>query len=373
MPPTRGRYAAGREARRSQTVCVPLRLGVDAWNLPHDRRGVGRYVRSLLRCWHEGWAKDVELYLVVDAVFAPFVAARYRTAANLPRAKVITRREVGRTRLQCVWFPWNGMSWVSPTVNVATLHDASVFRHPPASQAIALAEQRPFRTAAEHARRIITASAVVKTELTGYLGIAPEKIDVIPDGVDEGFFSAGIAERDGARTRVLFVGEPEARKRLDLVLAALPLVHERWRHSIELVVVGASGRYPMPPLPPTIAVRNLGVVDDSALVQVYREAGVLLYPSVYEGFGLPIVEAMAAGTPVIAADTPVARETGGDAALYFRADDARELAAALERLLIDRELRLTLARRGQARVQDLRWERTAELTLLSIERAVATA
>ncbi|HXW76576.1 MAG TPA: hypothetical protein VEJ20_04125, partial [Candidatus Eremiobacteraceae bacterium] len=126
-----------------------LRIGVDAWNLPGDRRGIGRYVRNIVREWRN--AKEVDVALIIPESLTLFAASRYRAALGDATIPVLSRAASGRGRFDVVWFPWNGMSWIAAGVSVATLHDASLFAHPPADGEFARKEQQPFVTAAEHA------------------------------------------------------------------------------------------------------------------------------------------------------------------------------------------------------------------------------
>lgn len=355
---------------------MALTVGIDAWNLPHDRRGIGRYTRAILECW-SGWERTVvEPVLIVPDRLAWLAAPRYRAAARLPRVRVISRSAVGASRINAVWYPWNGMSWQSPVVNVATLHDASVFLVPASAGTTSEKEQLPFRLAAQRAQRILTDSQFAKQDLVRWLALDPAAVDVIPLGIDAIFAQAAAhaqAQAGAAPTYVLFVGEPEARKGLDVLFAAVAQLPEALRAASEVVIAGASGRYPLPVAPPTVRVRSTGYLPDAQLAALYAGAAALVYPSRYEGFGLPVLEAMAAGAPVIASDIPTLRETAGDAAEFVPAADPVALGRALERVLSDSTRNAELRARGYARAASRTWNATAQQTFESIARAVDQA
>ncbi|MDQ6824097.1 MAG: glycosyltransferase family 4 protein [Candidatus Eremiobacteraeota bacterium] len=349
---------------------MTLHLGIDAWNLLHDKRGIGRYTRSILERWSQWDAHILHPYLIVPERIAWLRAGSYRRAAQMGHARVAYRGATSQLPLQAVWYPWNGMSWSSTFVNVASLHDASVFSLAPADQALAEKKQQPFRLAAQRAQRIITVSHFAKSDLIRYLGIDPSKIDVIYSGVDEVFHKAReSATRSESRSYALFVGEPEQRKGVDVLLHAATLLPASLRNSIEIVLAGDSGEYQTPPVPPGIRVRKMGHVSDKELAQLYAGAAMLVYPSRYEGFGLPVLEAMAAGTPVIASDIPSLREAAGDAAEFVPPGDAVALAAAIARLLSDDDLASRLRDRGTRRAAEFTWAEAAKQTLQTIQRA----
>ncbi|HLW37063.1 MAG TPA: glycosyltransferase, partial [Candidatus Eremiobacteraceae bacterium] len=136
------------------------------------------------------------------------------------------------------------------------------------------------------------------------------------------------------------------------------------------VLAGASGSYALPAVPPSVRVRSVGRVGDAELASLYARASLLAHPSLYEGFGLPVLEAMAAGTPVVASDIPSVREAAGDAAEFVKPGDAAAFSQALQRVLTDSSLAAGLRARGTARAATKSWDLTAEQTLHSIRRAV---
>ena len=165
---------------------------------------------------------------------------------------------------------------------------------------------------------------------------------------------------------VLFVSTIEPRKNLSVLLDAF----ERLDYDGSLVVVGKVGWNSEDIVPRLRGKRivHLDYLDAPRLAAVYRDAEAFVMPSIYEGFGFPLLEAMQHGVPSIAARSSSLPEVGGDAALYFEPNDASELESQLRRILRDDALRATLAERGRARAAEFSWSRAAEQTLAVLRR-----
>lgn len=324
-----------------------MRLGVDAWNLPGDHRGIGRYLRAILREWRR-WARDrVEVTLIVPEWHTWTVRRRYLREVDDCPYRVVSRRFHERAGLDALWFPFNGCSWTQFTLPaVATLHDASNFVVPdyaPATQAI-------FRAAAQRCSALITDSHFAQHELARELGIAPERLTPIPLGVDPPRPAVPVALDVAAlQPFVLYVGAPEWRKGFDVLRAAMNRV-VRERPELRLV-----------------ATSELGYVDEATLAALYRGCTLLAFPSRYEGFGLPVLEAMSYGAPVVASNASAVPEAGGDAACYVEPGDDAGLAQAILRVAGDAAYADELRKRGLQRAAEFTWQRTAELTLAVIE------
>ncbi|SEH10281.1 glycosyltransferase [Thermoleophilum album] len=258
--------------------------------------------------------------------------------------------------------------------NVLVVHDLAPLRHPDWYSSVYSAYQRVMLPLlARRALHVVTPSEFSRRELIEELGLRPDRITVVPNGVDERF---GPHARDPAvraqfgleRPFVLVVGTRIARKNL----GALELSAERLRAlGVDLVAAGSGRHYMRPGRIP--AIRALGYVDDRYLPALYAEAAAFVLPSLYEGFGIPILEAMASGTPVVCSNRSALPETCGDAALLVDPTDAEQLADGLLRVLTDEDLRATLVRRGLARARQFSWERAARLTDALIDGLLAEA
>ncbi|HTU70731.1 MAG TPA: glycosyltransferase family 1 protein [Candidatus Baltobacteraceae bacterium] len=343
-----------------------LSVGVDAWNLPGDHRGIGRYLRAILHQWHRTFADRVKVTLIVPELLTWTVRSRYRRETNGENFAVVSRALHGRAKLDVLWFPWNGCSWTNFTLPaVATLHDATNFAIPgyaPQTQVI-------FRNAVAHCRSLITDSVFSATELARELSIPLERLTPVPLGVDlPADPQTSGAEIARAHPYVLFVGTAERRKGVDILVRAMDRV-QRHDPSLRLVIAGSRGDGLTGG--ETIAMETPGFIDDRTLAALYRDAELFAFPSRYEGFGLPVLEAMAHGTPVITTRVAAIPEVAGDAALYVPPDDDAALADAIARVRGDAALAASLRERGRLRAAAMPWTQTAERTLEILEQAAS--
>ena len=257
---------------------------------------------------------------------------------------------------------------------VVVLHDAAPLRHPEwYSRAFVAWQRAMLPRIARRARALITVSTFSKQELVAALGVEPERIAVIPNGVDARFRAdadPGPARAAHALERpyALAVGTRIARKNLAaLDTAARALAGA----GIELVAAGSGRAYMR--AEGAAPARALGYVADEHLPGLYAGARALVMPSLYEGFGLPCVEAMACGTAVVAADRGALPETCGGAALIVDPGDETALAEAVLAAATDDATRERLAAAGRERAAALSWKRAARSTDELLGRLLAAA
>src|SRR6185436_5689012 len=244
--------------------------------------------------------------------------------------------------------------------NVVVIHDSAPFRDPSwYGRAYGAWHRALLPRIARRSRLVIAPSEHVRAELAELFGLPAERVVAIAPGVDPAFASAGdpasLLRRLGLGTPyVLAVGTDSRRKNLGLLDAIAPQLEAG---GLDVVVAGSSRSYM--PRGSGSGARRLGYVTDEDLPELYRGAAAFAMPSLYEGFGLPCVEAMAAGTPVVAADRGALPEACGGAALLADPDDADAFAAALTEAAGPARGRLSEA--GLARAAGLTWERSAQL------------
>ncbi len=203
------------------------------------------------------------------------------------------------------------------------------------------------------ADRIVTPSADTANDLTTHLGIRPERISVVWNGVDKVFFSDAPQDRPIAERYVLFVGTPEPRKNLPRLIDAMAILRERGVER-KLVIAGGGG---WGHVKIDDAVAHLtGRVGDEELLALYAHADCLALPSLHEGFGLPAVEAMAAGTPVVAGSKGALPEVVGNAGVMVDPYDAAAIASGIERSIAERD---RLVKAGRRRAVQFTWEKAA--------------
>jgi glycosyltransferase involved in cell wall biosynthesis len=258
---------------------------------------------------------------------------------------------------------FNPPPW-SPVPVVFTLYDLILLHFP--SEANPL--MQPYfryilRPAAKRAAYILTCSEFSKQEIIAWAGIAPEKVVVVGCGVDDSFTPEGDPMELGF-PYLIYVGNHRPHKNLLRLLAAFQQA-QRLPMDLKLLLSGT-------PTPDILEeIRRLGLVDrvqftgfiqDQDLPAYYRGAVALMFPSLYEGFGLPPIEAMACGIPVLTANVTSLPEVVGDAALFVNPYDVAEIAAGIERIVNDGALRSDLITRGFHQAQKYRWSDTIEKT-----------
>jgi glycosyltransferase involved in cell wall biosynthesis len=206
------------------------------------------------------------------------------------------------------------------------------------------------------ADRIIAPSQDTADDLNALAHVSPEKIRVVPNGVESLFFGKPLGPPIDTEPYVLFVGTPEPRKNLARLVSAMRILRERG-HSESLVVIGGGGWGDEIAAGPGI--RKTGRITDEQLHAFYANATCLALPSLHEGFGLPALEAMAAGTPVVAARSGALPEVTGGAAILVDPLSDSAIADGIERAIAERA---RLVPMGRLRARDFSWDKAAALT-----------
>jgi len=256
----------------------------------------------------------------------------------------------------------------------ATIHDMTCWLMPELHPAANLRAERGFADVLRRADGLIAVSESTRRDAARVLRLPEEKIVVIHSGVAESFFHVDEASIAAVRERytlkrpfVLFVGTIEPRKNVDALLDAFAALSGSLREEFELVVAGPMGWALAATRARLAEVRYLGYVPEADLAPLTAAAAVFAYPSLYEGFGFPVAQAMAAGVPVIASNVSSLPEIAGDAALLVDPRSPAELRDALARLLLSPGLRADLGARGRSRAPRFRWDTCAARSLRFFE------
>lgn len=235
----------------------------------------------------------------------------------------------------------------------------------------------------EVARRsdaIITVSRSSREDILKHLRIPDahaDRVIVIPEGVSRRFKPLPAADRRPGRKTILWVGRADPYKNLEALIRAFARLREEQRGGVRLMLVGPKdARYPeasrlASDLGIAPDVEWTGYLGDEALVKAYQDADLFVLPSLYEGFGLPVLEAMACGTPVICSNKGSLSEVAGDAAIRVQPGDVTGMAEAMKRVLTDPRLARDLSERGLRHAEQFSWLRTAQLTLDAYRGAMA--
>ncbi len=367
-----------------EPVSFPLmRVAIDARKL-HDF-GIGTYIRNLLRHLARIDCETEYVILCQDADLAVmrqlgenFRAVREASPNYSLREQIHIPWLLMRERPDVYHAPHYVLPPAVPCRSVVTIHDTIHLMFPqylPNRGAYAYARSLMW-AATKRSDRILTVSESSKRDIMHYFSVAPEKIVVVYNALDERF---GIEPPAGeiamVRERfqldhgfVLYVGNIKPHKNLVRLIEAFDGLRRDGFDDLKLLIIGdeisrwpalrrAVHRYKLHK-----HVRFLGFQSDETLASLYRLAAVFVFPSLYEGFGLPPLEAMASGTPVVTSNVSSLPEVAGDAALLVDPYDVDEIKNGIKRVLTDPVLREDLRRRGLQRAREFSWERSVART-----------
>lgn len=350
-----------------------MRIGIYGRGLA-NRAGIGRYTRNLLRAMvAEPRGHEILIYggaPTEDPLLSPYSVRLEGPGNRLVEEQGVLPRATRRHRLDIFFNPDFTLPLVSTgaRAEIVTVHDAAYRRFPDSNglrSRLLLNALMPSTLC--RADAVIANSAFTKGEFVDLYRVPEEKVHPIHLGLETTFHPRPTPSLN--RT-VLAVGTIEPRKNLVALAQAVRNVEAN------LMLVGGvanRGAEISAEIRAILGdrVQFLGPLSDEALLNLYSSTTVVAYPSLYEGFGFPPLEAMACGTPAIAAHRASLPEVGGDAIAYFEPDDPSSLESVLRRVLDDPDYRQTLAGRGLHRAKSFTWEKTARETWQVIE-ALAT-
>jgi glycosyltransferase involved in cell wall biosynthesis len=360
---------------------MPVRIAIDARKL-HDY-GIGTYVRNLVlglarRDFGDNYVlfcrdADADWIRALGPRFEPVVerAGNYSVLEqfSVPLA-------LSKARVDLFHAPHYVVSPLVTTPFVVTIHDCIHLRFPKdlPNRAAHIYARTMMGLSAKRAKRVLTVSHASKDDIVHYLHVPPDKVEVIYNALDEDLASPPTdAEIERVRERfqltspfILYTGNIKPHKNVDRLIEAYSILRRRGAPDVKLLIIGdAISKYPnlrrlVHRFQLHQQVRFLGFVPEATLAVLYKLASVFVFPSRYEGFGLPPLEAMAAGVPVVTSNVSSLPEVVGDAALLIDPMDAGAIADAMGRVLRDPALAADLVRRGHERVKAFSWDRSVE-------------
>ncbi len=375
-----------------------MRISLDAIPLATSRTGVGHYTFELAR--HLALlAPADEFELVSPFPFTPPLPDQIDKDLPSNLRTIHTKVNSLSRRWFAVGLPlylrqsgsalFHGTNYEVPLwgsrPTVLTIHDLSLFLHAETHEArLVRRGRRRLPLMARAASVIITPSESVRREVTEHLGIKPSKVVSIPEAPRDIFHPVTFEETVEMRRRlgiedefVLFVGTIEPRKNLLTLLKAFEEILRATSHHPQLVIAGKEG-WLMDELRSYVResgvkerLRFTGYLTDEDLRALYSSCRIFVYPSLYEGFGLPPLEAMACGAPVIASRIPsIVEAVGSDAARLVSPTDVEALARSIVEILGDENERRQLSLTGQQRASTFSWEKTARATFAVYDEAL---
>lgn len=353
-----------------------VRIGVNAlYLIPGGVGGTEIYLRELLASLAE--LDQVNEYLVftnleTQSDLVPkqanfhwkpqAVHARFRPARILWE-QIILPIEVARYRLDVLFNPGFTAPLFSGCRQVTVFHDLQHKRHPEYFRWFDLPFWRLLLWMAAHrSHKLIAVSDATRSDLLRFYRIPQDRIAVIAHGVEPAFSRL---DRSHTESYLLCVSTLHPHKNLSRLIRA----YGRKKRDFRLILAGLRG-FHADPIERLIAEMSLrdavqitGWVSRDALYSLYQHSRAFVYPSMFEGFGMPVLEALAAGIPVACSDIPPLREVAGEAALFFDPLNEDAIAAGIERVMTDADLRARLAQAGRERARGFTWQKSAEKTL----------
>lgn len=369
-----------------------MRIAIDASRTTiAARTGTENYALQLIRALlAQPSLHEFTLYFREEPSPTLFASAPNIHVKVIPFARLWTHvrfaAELWIDRPDVTFVPAHALPLILPGKAVATVHDLGYRFFPEAHPAY----ERFYldlttRTTSRRASRILADSLATKRDLVAQYGVSADKIDVVYPGV-EGLSRASTAQIAAARAKYglpdsyfLFLGTLQPRKNIQRLIEAFGrYCTENADHDIGLVLAGKRGwliedvlRQALEALPAAQRERVIftGYVDDDEIAPLYSGALALVFPSLYEGFGFPVLEAMLCGTPVICSNTSSLPELAGDAAVLVDPLSLDAIAAGMAQLAGDSALRESLVQKGHQQAAQFTWDRAAQLTLQALEAA----
>jgi glycosyltransferase involved in cell wall biosynthesis len=363
-----------------------MNIGINALIVGEGKSGVGYYSINIIK----------EITKSSDYYFYIFVQDKsyLQTEISQSNCKVIEvplarRGKIGRLIAEQLIIPFfqtrykldiiHSMAFSIPIfarcINIVTVHDLVYKIYPQTiKQNRRYYYNLLFDLSMKRADKIISVSSNTKKDIIKYLKIESDKIVTILEGVDnERFNSINVGTNTESikeiitKKYILFVGNVEPRKNLATLLKAFSAIHNQLEH--DLVIVGARG-WKNSDVFDVVEKLNLhdrviftGFIKDDLLPILYRKADLFVFPSIYEGFGLPVLEAMASGTPVISSNSSSLPEVVKDAALLFDPLSEQEISECILKIVNNNEISKKFIQKGFRRVDNLSWSDTAEKTI----------
>ncbi len=343
-----------------------MRVALDATPLTISSGGIARYTSELSAALAENYPED-EFILLSDQPFAmPKSLYPNLRRGGTPRNRWEQRwwlwgvdRELNRLQADIFHGPEFSVPYLPRRPSVLSLHDLSPWMESRWHHAAERVRARaPYLIGLRIATMILTDSEAVRRQAIGQFRVHPHRIVAVPLAASERFRPERLPRPSGI-PYFLYVGTLEPRKNLELVFEAWRSV--RREHAVDLVLAGRH-RPDFPELAPEPGLRVLGEVSDEELPSLYSNALAFLYPSWYEGFGLPVLEAMRCGAAVLTSTDPAIGEVAGDAAVKLDARDKRVWIEAMRAAIALPAWIETLREKARRRSQEYSWARTARLT-----------
>jgi len=366
-----------RDSQFSNQIKDLKRIGIDARFYGPRQKGLGRYVQKLIENLEKTDKKNKyaiflrqenwDEYQPVNPNFKK-ILADYKWYSL--KEQILMPLSVRRARLDLVHFPHFNVPLFCPTPFVVTIHDL-ILKKFPTRRASALgpiryqlknlAYQVVISSALKRARKIIAVSDYTKKDILKYFKIRPEKIEVIYEGAPNQMADIG---RRPSKPYLLYVGNAYPHKNLERLILAFEKLSKEM--TLKLILVGEIDYFYRRLKKQFAHLENVILTDfvsDEEMAALYQNASCYVFPSLCEGFGLPPLEAMAAGLPVVSSSSTCLPEVLGRAAAYFNPKDTEEIAQRIKQVLKDKKLQEKLISLGFEKIKEYSWQKMGRRTL----------
>ncbi len=355
-----------------------MKIGIDASSITKEKvTGVENYVRSLVLALNDLQTGDnFSLYAPADFFDFPKLNSNFDIVKKPSRkywGQFTLPRLINKNQPDVVFFPSNIIAPFIRTKVVYHFHDLAWHFYPKAySREMRMRQYLAVKRAKMRAEQVIVSSRSSKNDLVKYFEFDTDKITVIPFGYDRKIKKYRLSEKN--RSGIVSVGRLESRKNTIRLLEAYKLYAAAVDRAEELTLIGNPG-YGFEEIQSELdrsiksgfKVKWLSGLDNEEYYKILGQSKVLLYPTLYEGFGLPILEAFAGGAAVLSSDTSSIPEITEDGALLVDPEKTGEIAKALKMLCLDDSLRTKIIKYGDHRLKDFSWEKCAASTLKVLE------
>lgn len=367
-----------------------MKIAINTLSLNRTKAGMGNYIKNLVNVLSE-IDKDNTYFVLVSERNKDFFRIRQKNFKIINLGKIVTMdlprlfweqislpRFLKKNRIDVLHSPGFVMPIMSKAKNVLTMADMTFFTHP---EAHTLAKRAYFwmfmPISIKKADKIISISENTKKDILDHVKVDKKKIRTVHLAADRSFKELNkdkcrkeIKERyDVGSPFILFIGMIEPRKNLERLITAFSELKKKENMQHKLVIVGKKG-WKFDSIFKTIKKERLeqeiiftGYVPDEDLAKFYNAADFFVYPSLYEGFGLPVLEAMACGCPVITSNVSSMPEVAGDAGLLINPESVKDIADAIKKVINDKELQKKMRKQGIKQSSRFSWKKTAEKTL----------
>lgn len=374
-----------------------MKIGIDARKILNPEKGeaagIGHYTYHLIR--HLLDLDKVNEYVLffdyrlaerrlkkfrqknVRIKYLPF--HHYKRYLGLVYSRLLVTATLARENLDVFHFPAGNIPAKYTGKKVLTVHDLAVWKHPDLFARVERRQARSLSSSAlKNVEKIIVVSEATAEDLKVIFKVGPQKIKVIYNGIDKRFFiapkSSQIKEKrlkyKIKKDYILYLGQLEPRKNLTRLIQGFSELKKRYlEENFQLVIAGKSGwlakeiRHIATETKYSEDIIFTGYIEPDDLTSIFGGAKLFVFPSIYEGFGLPVMEAMASQVPVVLSDTPALKEVAGIAAVFVNPYNISGLAEAMWRVLSNDSLRKALIEKGLKRAEEFSWKKCAQETL----------